>query len=163
MKYIINKDNWVVRVIWPPTTIKEIIQNLNDWDYFLEIKKKRKKRSNNQNNFYWWPFLECILTEMWEINKDFMSSQEIEDAKQIVHEFLKAKFWDSKTKNIVFKNPTDKRKRFTLSYNEASTTKEMDTKEFEQYLERIRNYFARWWWKLPYPEDEQEYNYLTTI
>lgn len=163
MKYRLSKTDGVIKILWPPTTIKDIFQNLNDWDYYLELKKKRKIRSHNQNDFYWWPFLDCLLTEMWEINRDFMTEYEIETAKEIVHEFLKWKFIDWKDKTITFKNPKDKRKRFSVEVKSQKSTTELDTKEFEQYLERIRNHFARWGWKLPYPEDEQEYNYLNNL
>lgn len=92
-----------------------------------------------------------------------MTEYEIETAKEIVHEFLKWKFIDWKDKTITFKNPKDKRKRFSVEVKSQKSTTELDTKEFEQYLERIRNHFARWGWKLPYPEDEQEYNYLNNL
>lgn len=167
MKYIFSKLEWVVKIVWPPTQVwknfKEVFLDLKDWEYYLDLKKKRKIRSPNQNNFYWWPFLDCLLTEMWEINKEMMSLSEIDIVKEAMHEYLKKEFNLSENSYLTFRNPNDKRKRFSIPIWTWKSTTELDTKEFEQYLERIRNHFASWGWKLPYPEDEQEYWFLNDL
>jgi hypothetical protein len=112
----------------------KLLDTLPDGVY--EVKKVRKHRSNNQNSFYWWVFLPCLSDSIWE---------EVED----LHEVLKDKFLQIKQKKV--KCPIDKRKYIVLK-TQVSTTK-LDTKEFEDYMEAIRNYFSKWWWNLPYPDD----------
>ncbi len=100
---------------------------------------------------------------MWEINKEMMDLSEIEIVKEAMHEYLKKEFNLSDAAQLTFRNPQDKRKRFSIPIGSWQSTQEMDTKAFEQYLERIRNHFASWGWKLPYPEDEQEYSFLNDL
>ena len=104
------------------TSIKEIIELLEDWKYTLEIKKQRKVRSPNQNKFYWGAFLQAL--------SDYTGEEDIE----ALHISLRDKFIGKAKKNKI-KNPKDKRKYIVLKHEQ--TTTKLDTKEFEEYLENI--------------------------
>lgn len=157
MKTKISIRDRVVRTPW--LSIKEMLSTLSDGDYKLSITRERHLRSRDQNSFYWWPFLETLLDEMGEINPSFTTNEDVTECKKVIHEHLKQKFWNAKTKKSIFKNPKNKRNRFTIETTESVSTADMDTLEFEQYLDRIRNYFAQWGWELPYPNEPIEEHY----
>lgn len=100
-------------------------------------------RSVNQNNYYWGVCIPIIQEWMGE-DKDF------------VHECLKSLFLDK----VIRKNPLDKRRKIIL---QESTTN-LDTKEFKDFTDRIREKFADL--RIPTPESNtwiDAYNYYHNL
>ena len=100
-------------------------------------------RSVNQNNYYWGVCIPIIQEWMGE-DKDF------------VHECLKSLFLDK----VIRKNPLDKRRKIIL---QESTTN-LDTKEFKDFTDRIREKFADL--RIPTPESNtwiHAYNYYHNL
>lgn len=87
--------------------------------YKVEIKRDRSNRSGNQNRYYW-----GVVIQMISDYTGFFPDE--------VHELLKGKFLKY---DLVFKSTGQAE---TIS---RSTT-DLDTYEFEQYLEKCRIYAA---------------------
>jgi len=122
-----TKKDW--KYIWG--SLKDKIETLEDGEYTIIIKKKKKIRSLPQNNYYWWVVIP-ILSEYTGYEPDFM------------HEILKSLFL-TQTK---IKNPFDKRKKII----QEESTKELDTKDFTIFIDKIRAKFHEV--NIPLPEDK---------
>lgn len=92
----------------------EVLKGLKPVPYQIELKIDRGNRSNNQNRYYWGVVIE-ILSE----HTGFTPEE--------IHEVLKAKFLRY-TKML----PTSE------EVNLSRSTKGLDTKEFEEYMEKVR-------------------------
>lgn len=85
-------------------------------DINLTIKPFKKSRSDNQNRYYWGVVIKLISEELGYFAEE-------------MHEILKQKFLDQKE----FKFGKD---QFIVT----KSTSELSTKEFEDYLENIRQF-----------------------
>jgi hypothetical protein len=94
-----------------------ILKKLKPVRYVFEIKQFRKVRSVPQNKYYWGTVLEIL-------------SNETGHHKDEIHEILKKKF---NPKVIVLKKTGEE---FLI----GGTTTEMETLEFENYLEKVRTW-----------------------
>lgn len=83
--------------------------------YNIEIKEYRKDRSGNQNRYYW-----GVVIKEWCNYTGYAADE--------MHEVLKAKF---NPKELFFKNSGE-------AIKIGGSTAEMDTLEFENYLDQIR-------------------------
>lgn len=140
MLFKIAKEGGNMKSDW----LKAYISKMRDGEYTVEIVKVRKNRSLNQNDFYWWPFLDSLCDCMGEIIPE-MDEKSRKEAKDGVHDYLKGRFLKGKE----IRNPNDRRQRIKL----PQSTSYLSTEEFEQFLETVRVYFWKWWWKLPYPNE----------
>ena len=104
------------------------IKNLVDWFYVIGINKWTKPRSKAQNRFFHWPFIEDLALKLWCNAK--------EAKKEVKFECLAKTFiW------------LDWNKKY-----ETQSTKELTTKEFEEFIERIRLWCREnYWYELVYP------------
>lgn len=93
----------------------EVLKSRKPKVYNIEIKEYRKDRSNNQNKYYWG----VVIKEL--CNHTGYNADEM-------HEVLKAKF---NPKELVFKQTGE-------SVKIGGSTADMNTFEFEAYLEQIR-------------------------
>ena len=90
-----------------------IIPKLKDWTYTVEINKYNKDRSLNQNKYYWF-VISLFADEIWVWVQD-------------LHEEMKFCFLRSI--------------HYWIEWSEFYTirsTKDLNTKQFEEYLEGIR-------------------------
>ena len=126
--------------------LKEILQGLKDGNYSIEIILKRVTRTLQQNRLYF-AYLWMIAEEVGYISEE-ISKYEKSEIVDALHEVYKNKFIKWKT----IKSAKDKRKRLKID----PTTTTMDTKEFTEYIEKIRKENPY----LPSPEDK---NILTFI
>lgn len=93
----------------------EVLKTRKPKVYNIEIKEYRKDRSGNQNKYYWG----VVIREL--CNHTGYNSDEM-------HEVLKAKF---NPKELVFKQTGE-------AVKIGGSTADMNTLEFETYLEQIR-------------------------
>lgn len=98
-------------------SLKEELRKLKDGYYILNIDKQKKVRSPQQNAFYWGVFLP-VLTETGYTTDE-------------LHELFKKKFL-SKRKTL-----TKLGRKVIWKYK---STTELSTIEFEEYLEKIREF-----------------------
>lgn len=74
LKFTISiKDSKVINWDSFKNMFKEYMPKLNDWDYYLEIKKKRRIRSLMQNRYYHW-----VIVKKLSLHFD-ISSEEMHD------------------------------------------------------------------------------------
>ena len=91
----------------------EYTPKLKDWDYVIEIKKELKKRTLSQNQYYWFA-ISLFACEIW------VRVDDLHD--EMKYCFLKTVFaWIDWNEIYKIKSTTD-----------------LNTKDFEQYLECIR-------------------------
>lgn len=119
--------------------LKEILQGMKDGNYSIEIILKRVTRTLQQNKYLWACYW-MIADEVGYISEE-MSKCDKSEIVDALHEVYKNKFIKWKT----IKSTKDKRKRFKIA-----TTTTMDTKEFTEYIEKIRKENPY----LPSPEDK---------
>lgn len=91
----------------------------------IEITRKRKTRSNPQNRYYWGCVIPIIQNGLFEAHGQAYSDDE-------THEFLKANFNANSTVN----------EKNGEVYTLPQSTARLTTTEYEEYLERVRE-FAR--------------------
>lgn len=109
----------------------------------IGIKTYRKSRSTKQNAFYWGNFMQSEV----DCFKEFWGETY---SKEQVHDWNKSKFWaeeafDEHTGEVIMKP--------------ASST-DNSTVEWEEKLEKIRQWFRQTWeWELPFPNEQSEINY----
>lgn len=110
----------ILKILKPPDKdkVKTAIDDLNpDKQYVIEIKIKREQRSIDQNRLYWL-WLNCLMDETGEHRDN-------------LHEYFKSKFLGAK----------ECRCFDTVFFIPQSTTAQ-DTKQFTDYLERVRQFAA---------------------
>jgi hypothetical protein len=105
----------------------EYMSKLEDGNYSLEVKKIKNPRSLAQNRYYW--FICGLLAEKFKIENDK------------VHELLKYLFLRHEEWSDVA----------GVSIVSLKSTTDLNTKEFEEFLDRIRK------WSL------EEYNFVIPI
>jgi len=107
----------------------EYFNNIKDWQYV--IKKKVKSRTNQQNNYLWW--LYGIIEK--ETGQD----------SETIHEKMKQKFLYIKWE--------------WLSLPYCRSTAKLTTKEFSDFIENMRNFFAELLWiQLPDADQREDFN-----
>jgi hypothetical protein len=95
-----------------------VLKGLKSIPYLIELRVNRNNRSIPQNKFYWGVVINILS------NHTGFEPEE-------VHEVLRAKFLKYRT--VVFEEEIEVTK----------STKNLDTKEFEEYLEKIRMFAAQ--------------------
>jgi len=116
------------------------IQKYEGKDLILEIREAKSQRSLNQNAYYWGIVLDIL-------------SKETGYTLHEMHEVLKSKFL-STIIDFFYKNKTE------VLYGSRSTAN-LNTKEFENYLEEIRRW-AITDLSINIPEPNENYDYLLT-
>lgn len=86
---------------------------MNVPDWLYELKKVREKRTNDQNRYLWGWVYKAIAEHIWE-------------DEEYIHWVMWMKFLVDKTKKAPY----------------IKSTTKLDTKEFAEYVENIRNYVA---------------------
>lgn len=126
--------------------LKEILQGLKDGNYSIEIILKRVTRTLQQNKLYF-AYLWMIADEVWYISEEMSRIQKSKIVDEL-HKLYKKKFikWET------IRSSKDKRRRLKID----PTTTTMDTKEFTEYIEKIRK-------ENPYLPDPEDKNILTFI
>ena len=115
----------------------KVVKNLQDFrdllnnDWKRVIKKWRKKRTLDQNSYYFW-LLWIVESETWQDT-------------ETIHEKMKMKFLyvPSKWNELAY----------------CRSTTQLDTKEFTDYIENIKNFFAEFGIILPDANDFE--NFIT--
>ena len=109
MKFVI-KDNRDKQSLF--SYLKEL-----ENDYIVSVKKQRNTRSNMQNSYYW----KCIIQGL---------AEELGYFPNEMHDALRAKFL-SEYEMISFNDNQ-------IAINKIGSTTALNTKQFEQYTEKIR-------------------------
>lgn len=115
-RWFFKKENWKIISSFP---------KLPDWNYKICIVKKT--RSLDQNRFYWWYVLKFIVLQY----KDFWYIYTTEN----LHDIFKKVFIPKKRIKSDFS-----RKFVYLS----GSTSDLNTKQFSDYIERIKAIFEFW-------------------
>jgi hypothetical protein len=97
--------------------------------FIAEVKVYRKQRSMSQNKLYFM-WLHCI-------------SNETGNDVDTLHEFFKKKFLPWKSVAV-----------FDDEVLKATSTTVLDTKEFSEYIDKIKEFSAGWAIELPNPGDQ---------
>lgn len=111
-----TKENWKI-IAWFPKLP----------DGFYKISEVKKTRSNNQNRMYWGYILKYILTQY----KDFWYIYTTEN----LHEIFKRVFIPKKR----IKSDFSKKCIYVMG-----STQDLNTKQFSDYIERIKAIFEFW-------------------
>ena len=85
--------------------------------YTVEVKKNRNTRSNLQNNYYWKCIVQVLAEELGYFNDE-------------IHDILRAKFLNEWEMIEINNNK--------IGLNKIVSTTSLNTKEFENYTEKIR-------------------------
>ncbi len=93
----------------------DALKHLTDGVYWLQIGTKRPTRSNEQNSYYWGVLIEQATAAINEANGEHYTPDNI-------HDYFKHKFNPVQVGGVVI----------------GGSTKDMDSKEFEAYQEKIR-------------------------
>lgn len=106
----------------------EFILGAHDWDY--ELKPYKRSRSNEQNRYYR-SLLSIVEKETWIPVEE-------------THEKMRMKFL------YVPENKTQ------LAY--CKSTAKLNTSEFSEYIENIKNFMAQYWILLPDADQRSRFN-----
>jgi len=117
-------------------SLSTAISNLDGEIIKIVIEKAKKKRSVNQNSYYWGVIIQEVLLMFREAGNDV-------DAEE-VHSYLKEHV-GKLTKVVV--DPEGNKESVLQS------TTRLSTKEFEDYLERIRAWAAGFGIVIPLPKE----------
>ncbi len=117
-------------------SLSTAISNLDGEIIKITIEKGKKKRSTNQNSYYWGVVVQEALSMFREFGNDV-------DAEE-VHSYLKEHV--GKLKKVVV-DPQGNKETVLQS------TTRLSTKEFEDYLERIRAWAAGFGIIIPLPKE----------
>jgi len=113
--------------------LKEKIKSLKDGKYWIEIKNKKPSRSSQQNRYYWGVVLQA-MSETTGYSVDEM------------HQLMARKYLAYEKYDLMF----------------SRSTTQLDTKEFEEYMEKLRHFasveLACW---IPEPNEENYDKYLS--
>ena len=97
--------------------------------FIVEIKVYRKQRSPSQNKLYFM-WLHCI-------------SEETGNDTNVLHDFFKKKFLPWRSVPV-----------FDDEVLQATSTTLLDTKEFSEYMDKIKEFALKWAIELPNPGDQ---------
>ena len=109
MKFVIHDKNDKVQLV---NYLKEM-----ESPYTVEVKKNRNTRSNLQNNYYWKCIVQVLAEELGYFNDE-------------IHDILRAKFLNEWEMIEINNNK--------IGLNKIVSTTSLNTKEFENYTEKIR-------------------------
>lgn len=99
-----------------------------NWEVVIMVKKYYKPRTINQNKYYWGWIITPMANHLW---------YEIEE----MHEIMKYKYLKDKTDDFEY----------------IKRTRDLTTKEFTDYVEKVKN-FASTLWIILQSADEYFYN-----
>lgn len=117
----------------------EIVSTWKDCGVELTLRSTTKGRSTQQNRYYFGPFLRIIKEALKDQHGLVYSSEDL-------HDFLKTKF-----NSIEIHNQDGVVERLPIS------TTELNTIEFETYLEEIRNWCLDFFGvRIPLPNEQTE-------
>lgn len=117
-------------------SLKSELEKLSDGYYIINIDKQKKVRSPQQNAFYWGVFLPALTDTGYTADE--------------LHELFKKKFL-AKRKVL-----TKLGRKVIWKYK---STTELSTVEFEEYLQKIRDFVRPFGYILPFPHDNFLYDY----
>lgn len=119
MKICLSKTSWQIR---SSPSLRDSLDNLRDGNYVVSVDKEKKTRSPNQNRFYFWIFLPYISKE---------AGYTVEE----LHDMFKESFLPREKKD-----PKSIKKKLPMKRrSEYKTTTSLDTVEWEEYIQKIRD------------------------
>ncbi len=126
--------------------IKSFLQSLEGKDVIINIKKHKKNRSNAQNRWYWGVALKKITEDLYNIQGELFTKEEI-------HAYHKAVVTSSKfnTLNVLGHE--------VIVFNDIST-KSMNTIQFNNFKQSIQNHWAIRNIDIPDPQEENFMNQI---
>lgn len=131
----IKKENW--KITWQKRELNDFFIRCQDWDYIVKIEKKKEKRSISQNAYYNWVVLKVFMEYTGSSQED-------------LHYFFKNKFLS----NVIEIDIWWKLEKF----RHIKSTTDLNKKEFEEYLSKIRMFASDQGLCIPLPnEDLTEY------
>lgn len=107
---------------WNIKNSDEFVQFVLTNNWDFEIKKYKKNRTNDQNRYLWWVVYKTIAEYSW--NDD-----------EYIHWVMSMKFLVDNTKKMPY----------------VKSTSTLDTAEFTEYIENIKNFVAEFWIIIPEP------------
>ena len=118
LRFTFNMKGWTIENTEKfKKDFNEYMIKLKDWCYTCEVKKFRKSRSLQQNKFFHWPFLEDLASKLW---CDTLTAK-----KEAKYECLSSSFmWSD-----------------WLWKKDIPSTADLTTAEFENFIDRIRDWF----------------------
>ena len=133
IKIYLSKTSWQIR---SSPSLRDSLDNLRDGNYVVSVEKEKKIRSIQQSRFYWGIFLPHISRE---------SGYTVEELHDMFKEsFLPREKKDSKS--IKKKLPMNRRPEY-------KTTTSLDTIEWEEYIQKIRDTIEPIVGKCPVPNE----------
>jgi hypothetical protein len=126
--------------------VKSFISSIEGKDVVIDIKKHKKNRSNAQNRWYWGIALKKITQDLYNIQGELFTKEEI-------HAYHKSVVIASKfnTLNVLGKE--------ILIFNDVST-KSMNTIQFNDFKQTIQNHWAVRNIDIPDPNEENFINQI---
>lgn len=126
--------------------VKSFISSMEGRDVVINIKKHKKNRSNAQNRWYWGVALKKITEDLYNIQGELFTKEEI-------HAYHKAVVTSSKfnTLNVLGHE--------VIVFNDIST-KSMNTIQFNNFKQSIQNHWAIRNIDIPDPQEENFMNQI---
>lgn len=121
---IITKDNMGLFDIRP---LIRLFSTLRAGQYMVEVKRHRGKRTDPQNRYYWGLVVPAVRAGLIALGWEDMTNDEL------AHEYLKYKF--GKTEHV--------NKHTGEVVCLPTSTAEMNTLEFTEYIEQVREWAAK--------------------
>lgn len=115
--------------------IADFLRSLEGKLVEIKISIPKNKRTQKQNSFYWGVVIPFVTSFFQEYGNDFDQMQ--------VHEYLKSEVGKMDT---IVKLPTGVARI-------SGSTQKMSTKEFEDYITKIRAWGAEWGLSIPFPRE----------
>tara|TARA_R100000908_G_scaffold56710_1_gene32249 strand:+ start:42772 stop:43215 length:444 start_codon:yes stop_codon:yes gene_type:complete len=126
--------------------VKSFISSIEGKDVVINIKKHKKNRSNAQNRWYWGVALKKITEDLYNIQGELFTKEEIHSYHKSV--VIASKF---NTLNVLGKE--------ILIFNDVST-KSMNTIQFNDFKQTIQNHWAVRGIDIPDPNEENFINQI---
>lgn len=126
--------------------VKSFISSMEGRDVVINIKKHKKNRSNAQNRWYWGIALKKITQDLYNIQGELFSKEEI-------HAYHKSVITSTKfnTLNVLGTE--------VMIFNDIST-KSMNTIQFNNFKQSIQNHWAIRGIDIPDPQEENFMNQI---
>ncbi len=143
---IFSLKNKQISILDQHTSIKEFIQNRQDGNYDLIIKKHKDSRTIRQNNYYWGiiiPFIKAFMASLGHIYTNEIAHWQI---KELCHHYELRQVYNLKTKLLT-------EEKIYYTYKNGG---DLSNQQFSEMIELLRSYFldiSNGEWILPEAEN----------
>ena len=136
LKGTVNKGRVMIK---NESFFSELISQFEDKDIIISLKEEKKKRSDKQNDWYWGVAIPTIQVDIQNQSGEIYSKDDIHD-------------WNL---NKAVKLKTEVKEMFgeTIIIYRQKRTSKMNTKEFNNFKEKIQKYWAEMGIYIPDPNE----------